>query len=106
MLTLVLEPMLEQVLERALPWNLVLPLNVLQADSHSQVGTRTITGLALELAKKKKKKKKAASNSGVDASVRAGVNSSCGAGLNSVATAENGTGYSRGSGAEAGGSID
>lgn len=105
MLTLVLEPMLEQVLERALPWNLVLPLNVLQADSHSQVGTRTITGLALELAKKKKKKK-AASNSGVDASVRAGVNSSCGAGLNSVARAENGTGYSRGSGAEAGGSID
>ena len=105
MLTLVLEPMLEQVLERALPWKLALPLNALQADSHSQVGTRTITGLALELAKKKKKKK-AASNSGVDASVRAGVNLSCGAGLNSVATAENGTGYSRGSGAEAGGSID
>lgn len=104
MLTLVLEPMLEQVLERALPWKLALPLNALQADSHSQVGTRTITGLALELAKKKKKK--AASNSGVDASVRAGVNLSCGAGLNSVARAENGTGYSRGSGAEAGGSID
>ena len=47
--------MLEQVLERALPWKLALPLNALQADSHSQVGTRTITGLALELAKKKKK---------------------------------------------------